>query len=151
MIKIIDNYLTPIQCESITSLWDSSNVINITDDIYRFYGIDLIPHLKKVTGIIPKFKSCNFKKLRIQRTDESIVQVETKHTHLNNYSFVICLNDNYSGGRLIFDKISVTPKIGSMVYFTKEEPHRVENCVSARFTLVGFLHNKLFETKMTLI
>jgi hypothetical protein len=151
MIKIIDNYLTSIQCESITSLWDSSNVINITDDIYRFYGIDLIPHLKKVIGIIPKFKSCNFKKLRIQCTDESIIQVKTKHTHLNNYSFVIFLNSNYSGGRLIFDKIVVTPKIGSMVYFTKEESHRVENCDSARFTLVGFLHNKLFETKMTLI
>ena len=94
MIKIIDNYISPRQCSSIVNLWDEINVMNVNDNIYRFFGIDLIPHLKKVIEIIPKLESCDFKKLRIQRTDESIVQVKTKHKHINNYSFVIFLNNN---------------------------------------------------------
>jgi len=151
MIKIIDNYITPQQCDSIINLWDDTNVMTVNDNVYHFSGVDLIPHLKKVIDIIPEIESCDFKKLRIQLIDESIVQVKTKHRHKNNYSFVIFLNNNYSGGRLIFDEISIPPKIGTMVYFTKEESHKVENCIGARFTLVGFLHNKLFETKMTLI
>lgn len=151
MIKIIDNYISPQQCSSIVNLWDEINVMNVNDNTYRFFGIDLIPHLKKVIDIIPKLESCDFKKLRIQRIDESIEQVKTKHKHINNYSFVIFLNNNYSGGKLIFDEISITPKIGTIVYFTKEESHKVDNCIGTRFTLVGFLHNKLFETKMTLI
>ena len=151
MIKIIDNYITPQQCDSVINLWDDINVMHVNDNIYHFFGVDLIPYLKKVIDIIPKFERCDFKKLRIQRTDESIVQVKTKHAHKNNYSFVIFLNNNYTGGKLIFDEISITPKIGTIVYFTKEESHKVENCIGARFTLVGFLHNKLFETKMTLI
>ena len=53
MIKIIDNYITPQQCESIINLWDDVNVINVNDNIYRFFGIDLIPNLKKVIDIIP--------------------------------------------------------------------------------------------------
>lgn len=151
MIKIIENYLTSTQCQSIISLWDAGNVNSVDDNIYRFSGVDLLPHLNKVIEIVTEFQSCDFKKLRIQLVDDSTVQVETKHYHSNNYSFIIFLNDNYTGGKLIFDNESITPKVGTMVYFTKEEAHKVENCIGARFTLVGFLHNKLFETNKTLI
>ena len=147
MIKIINDYLTKEQCNSIMNLWDGANVINIDDNIYHFFGFSLMHDLEKVIDIIPKFVDCNFKKFRIQFTDETITQVKHTHVHVNRYSFVIFLNDNFSGGELIFNEITITPKIGTMVYFTGDEPHRVEDCIGKRFTLVGFLHNDLFKTK----
>jgi hypothetical protein len=38
-----------------------------------------------------------------------------------------------------------------MVYFTGDEPHRVENTIGKRFTLVGFLHNDLFPNPKTML
>lgn len=149
MIKIIDNYITPQQCESIINLWDDVNVMNVNDNIYRFFGIDLIPNLKKVIDIIPEFTNCYFKKFRIQCTDETIKQIKTTHKHINPYSFVIFLNENFSGGELVFNQMAITPKTGTMVYFTKDEAHRVENCIGKRITLVGFLHYDLFKIKKT--
>jgi hypothetical protein len=151
MITIIDDYISKTQCNSILNLWDNTNVISIYDNIYHFNGFDLIPHLKKVIDIIPEFIKCDFKKFRIQYTDENIEQVKTTHLHINRYSFVIFLNDDYTGGELIFNELIVKPKIGTMVYFTGDEPHRVENCINKRFTLVGFLNNNLFKSKNTTI
>ena len=121
MIKIIDNYLTYTQCQHIINLWNDDNTMIVSDGIYHFYGFNLIPHLKKVINIIPELSKCNFKKFRIQYTDEDIIQVANTHTHLNPYSFVIFLNDNFNGGELIFNEITITPKIGTMVYFTGDE------------------------------
>ena len=45
--------------------------------------------------------------------------------------------------------MTITPKTGTMVYFTKDEAHRVENCIGKRITLVGFLHYDLFKIKKT--
>ena len=149
MITIIDDYISKTQCNSILNLWSSTDVIVSQDNIYRFQGFNLIPHLKKVIDIIPELLNCDFKKFRIQCTDEDIEQVETTHLHLNRYSFVIFLNDNYSGGELVFSEVSLKPKIGTMVYFTRDEAHRVENCIGKRFTLVGFLNNHLFTSQHT--
>ena len=151
MITILNNYISNTQCNSILNLWDNTNVISIYDNIYHFHGLNLIPHLEKVTNIIPQFIKCNFKKFRIQYTDENIEQVKTTHSHINPYSFVIFLNDEYTGGELVFNELNIKPKIGTMVYFTGEEAHRVNNCCGKRFTLVGFLYNDLFKSKNTTI
>jgi hypothetical protein len=147
MIEIINNYLTPTQCNSIMKLWNGPDVINTNDNIYHFLGFNLIPHLEKVIDIIPEFVDCDLYKFRIQCTDETITQVKHGHFHTNRYSFVIFLNNNFSGGELIFDEITITPTIGTMVYFTADESHRVADCIGKRFTLVGFLKNDLFKTK----
>jgi hypothetical protein len=151
MVKIINNYLTHIQCERIINLWNDNNTINVSYGIYHFYGFDLIPYLKKVVNIIPELSKCNFKKFRIQYTDETIEQVKTTHTHINTYSFIIFLNDNFKGGELVFNELIVKPKIGTMVYFTGDEAHKVQDCIGKRFTLVGFLHNDLFKIKNTIL
>ena len=60
MITILNNYISNTQCNSILNLWDNTNVISIYDNIYHFHGLNLIPHLEKVTNIIPQFIKCNF-------------------------------------------------------------------------------------------
>ena len=55
--------------------------------------------------------------------------------------FIVFLNDNFTGGELIFDNNEFTPKVGDMVYFSGEEYHRVNNCVGKRYTLIGFMMN----------
>lgn len=149
MIKIINDYLTKEQCNSIINLWDSTNVMNINDNIYHFLGFDLIPNLEEVIDIIPGFVDCNFKKFRIQCNNETIIQVKNTHIHINPYSFVIFLNDNFTGGDLLFNNVSISPKTGTMVYFTGDEAHRVTDCVGERYTLVGFLHTDLFKKNNT--
>lgn len=145
MIKTIDDYLSNIQCNSIINMWDENCIIDINNDnVYHYLGMCLMPHLKKINEIIPEFIKCYFKKFRIQCVDENIQQIKIPHSHINGYSFVIFLNDNFEGGELIFDNLIVKPKMGTMVYFTGNEQHRVENCVGKRWTLVGFLHNNLF-------
>ena len=149
MINVVDNYISNTQCNSILKLWNTTDVISVHDGIYHFCGLNLIPHLEKVTNIIPGFINCDFKKFRIQYTDETIEQVKRTHFHINPYSFVIFLNDGYTGGELVFNELIIKPKIGTMVYFTGEESHRVEDCVGKRFTLVGFLHNDIYKSKNT--
>jgi hypothetical protein len=151
MITVLDNYISNTQCNSILNLWNTTDIISVNDNIYHFHGLNLIPHLKEVINIIPEFIKCNFKKFRIQCTDENIQQVKTTHFHINPHSFVIFLNDEYTGGELVFNELIIKPKIGTMVYFTGEESHRVEDCIGKRFTLVGFLHNDLFKSKNTTI
>ncbi len=151
MIKILNNYITKTQCDSIINLWNDNTITNVDDGIYHFYGFNLIPHMESVIDIIPEFQQCDFKKFRIQYTDETIRQVPTTHVHINRYSFVIFLNDEFEGGELIFNEMRIKPTIGTMVYFTGDEPHRVENTIGKRFTLVGFLHNDLFPNPKTML
>jgi len=151
MIKILHNYITKTQCDSIINLWSDNTITNVDDGIYHFYGFNLIPHTKSVIDIIPEFQQCDFKKFRIQYTDETITQVPTTHVHINRYSFIIFLNDEFEGGELVFNEMRIKPTIGTMVYFTGDEPHRVENCIGKRFTLVGFLNNDIFQTPKTMI
>ena len=147
MIKILHNYITKPQCDSIINLWHGdTDVINVNDGVYHFYGFNLIPHMESVIDIIPEFQQCDFKKFRIQYTDETITQVPTTHVHINRYSFVIFLNDEFEGGELVFNEMRIKPTIGTMVYFTGDEPHRVENAIGKRYTLVGFLNNAIFQT-----
>jgi hypothetical protein len=146
MIKVIDNYLTNSQCYSVIQLWDESKITNVSDNVYRCSAFDLMNNLDEITKIIPDFSKCNFKNFRLQCVDENIEQIEVSHIHKNYWSFVIFLNDSFTGGKLIFDNnTTITPKIGTMVYFTGDEAHKVENCIGKRWTLVGFLHNSLFK------
>jgi hypothetical protein len=151
MIEVRENWISKEGIEAILQLWDESGIETMLDGIYHYYGMDLIPHLQRMEAIIPQLKGGRFVKFRIQLTDETIHQVPKTHQHQNPYSFVLFLNEGFEGGELVFNHTTIKPKVGTMVYFTGEEGHRVENTIGKRYTLVGFLKNDIFETKPTII
>lgn len=94
-----------------------------------------------------KFSNFIFKKFRVQMLNKSINQSITPHRHVNPWSFVIFLNENFTGGEIIFDSVQYKPKTGDMVYFSGEENHKVNNSIENRYTLVGFMHNNPMNIK----
>jgi hypothetical protein len=96
---------------------------------------------------IEKFSTFIFKKFRVQVLNESINQSIIPHRHVNPWSFIIFLNDNFTGGEVIFDNTEYKPKIGEMIYFSGEEIHKVNNCIGNRYTLVGFMNNNPMNVK----
>ena len=137
MIKYISSFLDDSEIGSFMDLFISSSIDYHEDDVYKFYFLDLIK--EKVQPI--KFSNFKFNKFRIQMTNETIDQVEIPHGHSNPWSFVIFLNDNFSGGEIIFGNKVFYPKKGDMIYFSGNERHSVKNCVGNRYTLVGFMSN----------
>jgi hypothetical protein len=102
--------------------------------------------MDKFNKIGTKFDKCEFEIFRIQMVNNDINQSHHFHIHPNNpYSFIIFLNDNFTGGEVEFENNQkIIPSEGTMIYFTSDEPHRVLNCVSERYTLIGFLKNNMF-------
>lgn len=108
-----------------------------SDEIYKFYYVNLINRELEIL----KFSDFNFKKFRVQMLNETIKQIELPHGHLNPWSFIIFLNENFIGGEICFKKNIFTPKKGDMIYFSGNELHNVNNCIGDRYTLVGFMLN----------
>lgn len=143
MIVYYENFLNSFECEYFVNLYKIDNDQYCDDDIYKFYFINLIGR----ELMTEKFSTFIFKKFRVQMLNESINQSITPHRHVNPWSFIIFLNDNFAGGEVIFDNISYTPKTGDMIYFSGEESHKVNNCIGNRYTLVGFMHNNPMNVK----
>ncbi len=155
MIQVIENFLNEEQCKAILGLSNNSETQFLSDKtltaFFQYFKkinddyID-INILKNLETNLPLFKNCHFKYLRLQFTDETIIQTDVFHKHLNPYSFVIYLNNEFSGGELEFENGKIVfPKMGTMVYFTQNESHRVKNCIGKRWCLVGFLNNDMFK------
>jgi hypothetical protein len=143
MIKSIPSFLDHNQIEYFLSLFKDSTCNLHEDNVYKFYYVDLIQ--KKMP--FETFKNFHFKKFRIQMVDETIMQIETTHRHVNPWSFIIFLNDNFIGGEVVFDNVLYKPKTSDMIYFSGEEQHKVNDCIGKRYTLVGFMNNNPLSIK----
>jgi len=154
MIKVIENFLDNNQCKSILELSNDSKIKFESGDTFTaffqyfkrinddYIDVNIVKNLQKN---LPLYNNCSFKYLRLQFTDETVKQSEVFHKHLNPYSFIVYLNDGFSGGELEFENGTlIFPKMGTLVYFTQNEGHRVKNCVGKRWCLVGFLYNDMF-------
>ena len=73
--------------------------------------------------------------------------------HYNGIDILsIFLNDDFKGGELIFDNITVRPQKGQLVYFTGDEVHNVNSVLEGdRYTLVSFLKSDIKITDSKLI
>jgi hypothetical protein len=116
------------------------------DNIYNFKSID-ITYILYEFSFLRKFElqPNTISKLRIQRVDDTVKMVEAYHKHLDSYSFVCFLNNDFEGGELVFSNVTFQPKKNQMVYFTGDEKHLVRNVSNGhRYTLVCFLKRDLF-------
>jgi hypothetical protein len=150
MIKIIPNFLDKSDINQFMNLWDIGKSYYNQSNIYNCYRIDIINEFNKIGT---KFNKCEFEIFRIQMINNDIDQSKKFHIHPNNpYSFIIFLNDNFTGGEVEFENNQkITPTEGTMIYFTSHEAHRVLNCGNDRYTLIGFLKNDMFNKTKTLI
>ena len=137
MIKYFPSFLTSDEINYFMDIFHNEDKKYYGDEYYKFYFVDLMGRELEVK----KFSNFSFKKFRVQMVDDSINQVEIPHLHHNPWSFIVFLNEDFTGGELIFDNNEFTPKVGDMVYFSGEEYHRVNNCVGKRYTLIGFMMN----------
>jgi hypothetical protein len=147
MIQYYPNFLSNSECEYFIDMFKAENNGYCDDYIYKFYYIDLIE--KKLQT--EKFSNFIFKKFRVQMVNESIEQSVTSHQHINPWSFIVFLNDNFTGGEIIFSNIEHKPKTGDMIYFSGEEHHKVNNSVGNRYTLVGFMYNNPLSVKKDIL
>lgn len=137
MVKYIPSFLTNEEVKYFLEMFNEEKMDYIGDDVYKFYFVDLMG--KNIN--VNKFDTFSFKKFRVQMVNETINQIERPHSHLNPWSFIIFLNDDFEGGEVFFEKIEYKPKIGDMIYFSGEEKHKVNNCIGNRYTLIGFMVN----------
>ena len=80
-----------------------------------------------------------FTRLNIQNISENQPVLEENHRHVQKYSIVIFLNDDFEGGELVFDNITIKPVKNMLISFSKELGHHVKKVTGGeRYTLVGF-------------
>ena len=80
-----------------------------------------------------------FTRLNIQQIDDTQEVLERHHQHIQKYSIIVFLNDDFIGGNLMFDDILIKPVKNMMITFSKELGHHVKKVnKGARYTLVGF-------------
>jgi hypothetical protein len=143
MIKYVKSFLNEKEVLYFIDMFNNEKMNYHGDDVYKFYYIDLIN--RDLT--IQKFSNFSFKKIRVQMVNETIKQIETFHGHVNPWSFIIFLNEDFIGGEVIFSCEEYKPKTGDMIYFSGDEQHKVNDCIGDRYTLVGFMHNNPLSIK----
>ena len=138
MIFEFKEYLNKSECDYIISLHDKTTHSHQKHHrTIKFYSTNLIGIDLKTN----KFDEFDLDRLRVQYVNENINQVSTPHIHQNNWNFVLFLNSNFEGGELEFKSTSYKPVVGSLIYFTGNEFHKLNNCIGERYSLVGFLNN----------
>lgn len=154
MIKTYRNFITDKECDELISFFQSNRELILpilNDNLYHYNGISILNRVKEFSFTKRVLKYDNVSTLRIQHVDNKINVVEKPHGHLLPYSFVVFLNDDFKGGELIFDNITIKPRKKQLVYFTGDETHNIDKVLDGdRYTLVAFLSSDMpiFESKL---
>lgn len=132
---------------------------------YKFELINLTESISKLDFNF-MFDSNSYKKLLIQGLDEThkdAPKYDKYHNHINEWTSVIYLNDNYEGGEIEFKNGTIIkPSAGDMIYFSENEFHRVlvpynfknkiyktndnQYEITKRISLVSFLNKDVMGT-----
>lgn len=139
MVLYEPNFLSIEECQQVLDLWNEADS-RFVDGYVRCSSISLEKNLNveflEKRGLI--FNSKN--SFRIQKYNETYnPQPDIFHGHKERYSWVIFLNQDFTGGELVFGNgATFRPKSGGLVYFEgTDETHKVNSCIGDRFVLVG--------------
>lgn len=140
MVLIDDMFLNETEINYLLDKWDDS-IAKFSNVAIHFYSINCIERNIDISPIHNgRFQNTPFRKIRLQKYNESFLQIEEFHSHENYFNYILFLNDDFEGGELEFENgIIVKPKKGALVYFNNNERHRVLPCKGDRyvFTLLG--------------
>lgn len=146
MIDSIENFFTKEQCDYFINCFKNNldTKFEVKDSIYSFKAVNVITSSIDYKKIAPILDAAYFKdRLRIQLINSGYEVNTNFHTHANDNvnSFVIFLNDDYTGGELEFQTGEIfKPEIGTLVKFQTFNAHRVNQVSKGdRYTLVGLL------------
>ncbi len=154
MITVFNNIISEKHCDEFIKYYEENvdKIIKTRNDlVYRYDGIYITDKLN-LFGFTNKFSKNEILKIRIQHVDNTINMLETPHGHSTKYNFVAFLNDNFNGGELIFDNISIKPQKGQLIYFTGNEQHCVKNVINGnRYSLIGMSMSHIDILKSSLL
>lgn len=136
MISIVSNFIDYNEINYILSHWVKNPKLFCNNAI-RFHFVDFLENKIDLTPINSgSFAKVRFDKIWLQKQDENVDQIDIFHGHKNIHNYILYLNDNFDGGKLIFDNgVEFSPKAGTLVYFNNNEKHKVTKCVGDRYTL----------------
>lgn len=154
MITIYNNIISEKHCDEFIKYYEENpnKIIKTRNDLVYYYDGIYITDELNLFGFTNKFSKNEILKIRIQHVDNTINMLETPHGHSAKYNFVAFLNDNFNGGELIFDNISIKPQKGQLIYFTGNEQHYVKNVINGnRYSLIGMSMSHIDILKSSLL
>lgn len=155
MVIISPNYITSVESKQFIDFIDTNNqLLTHTEQKYWYRGIDIKDRYKEFS-FLERIGIENYapQLLRVHKIDSISNTPEVAHYDDTPFSFIIFLNDNFTGGLIKFKNITVTPAAHSITYFTKDAIHSITKVESGtRYTLVGFLDKPIsFDRKISLL
>lgn len=143
MVQLFNNFTSDIESDELIMFY-SSNIEETylnQDTIYSFKAKDIDNYSDFL--ISNKFKLHKPPVLRVQAIDNTVKVNSNTHTHTTNWNYILFLNDDFDGGELIIENITVKPLKNQLVMFSGNAPHKVLPVTNGiRYTLVVFSDDK---------
>jgi len=143
MIEIHNNFSTNLESQQLIDYYNDNinREFKVTDDIYNFKGVDIKDY--KRLFIYNKLNLISPSVLRVQLVNETLHTTDYFHSHHQPWSYVLFLSDNFKGGELILDNITIKPKRNQLLVFPGNLKHKVNRVISGdRYTFISFTNQK---------
>lgn len=143
MIEIHNNFLSDIESNQLIDYFNSNleSTIAVQNDVYSFKYINISNYLDLL--IAKKLNLTQIETVRVQLVDDSVKTNEYMHIHSIPLTYLIFLNDNFEGGNLNIENISVKPKKNQLLIFEGRLRHNVDKVTKGnRYTFVAHVHSK---------
>lgn len=148
MIEIHKNFFSNSESDNLIDYYNKNmeSSYMIRDSVYSFDAVDIIN--KKEFSFFDKLVIETPLFIRIQKINSNIDHVDKMHRHKTSWTCVGFLNDNYIGGDLIIENVTITPEKNTLVIFHGDLKHMVSKVLSGdRYTIVSFSDNKIVAKK----
>jgi len=130
MIQILSDIMRDDECSEFIDFYYANidKKINInSDNVYHFDGVNLMDNINdfkflKRIGLL----KIDIDRIRVQHVNKDTNILEKFHQDKEPYTFIIFLNENFDGGELIYENITVKPKKKQLLYTTGNEWHYVK-------------------------
>ncbi len=111
---------------------------------YKFNYVDILENYNDFSFFKKIELPTTPRYVRIQCINNTIDMNLDPHIHRWTWTVIIFLNDDFEGGELVLDNMTIKPKRNQMFIVPGTTPHYVKNVISGdRYSLVLFLDNKL--------